>query len=218
MKLSDLFTALGIAPKTLPQAKETIDTTKATLDSVAALFTAAGLNLEQMLEAGPDSLKAHLELIDTSAELTEALAANDALTAEKASLGETLVQRDSTLLACTEAFTAIGLAGITNRTPGAEVKSAFDAHVAKQVTLANAKIGHPAPVAIVDDITPAKTASAVSDAQILADYEKLIVACNTADDSGDKAKVREANKARAEFAKKHIEAINRAVASRNRNR
>jgi hypothetical protein len=70
---SDLLAAVGLAPKTLPQAKETLDTANATLDSVAALFEAAGLNLEQMLAAGPDALKAHIESIDNAEELATAL-------------------------------------------------------------------------------------------------------------------------------------------------
>jgi hypothetical protein len=67
MKLSDLLSAIGLAPKTLADAQAKLTPAKATLDSVAALFSAAGLDLDAMLAAGPDALKAHLDSLGESA-------------------------------------------------------------------------------------------------------------------------------------------------------
>ena len=69
MSLSSVLSALGLAPKTLTEARGTLDTSKATLESVAALFTTAGLNLEAFLGAGPESLKAHLASLDNAAQV-----------------------------------------------------------------------------------------------------------------------------------------------------
>jgi hypothetical protein len=151
--LSKILSALGVAPKTLPQATETLGEAKATLDSVAALFTAAGLNLEQILAAGPESLKAHIDSFDTSEELTEALAENEKLTADLSVASNTLALRDSTLTAFSEFFGAIGMADITNKTQASEVKSKWEAHVSKQTTLALAKTGHPPAHVPASDVT-----------------------------------------------------------------
>ncbi len=142
-KFSDLLAAVGLAPKTLPQAKETLDTAKATLDSVAALFTAAGLNLEQMLAAGPDALKAHLESLDNAEELATALEEagrlDEQLTETEAKLADTLAQIDSANAVLTE----IGIAPLASGLTPEKAKEAFSAHVSKATTLALAKTGHP---------------------------------------------------------------------------
>lgn len=66
--------AVGIAPKSLDAAKAAQDTAKEFGDGVAALFTQAGLDLDVMLSAGPDSLKAHIAGLSSSdAELSAAL-------------------------------------------------------------------------------------------------------------------------------------------------
>ncbi len=105
-----LFARFASAPKTLPQATETLTEAKATLDSVAALFTAAGLNLEQLLAAGPDSLKLHLESIDNTEELAASLAEVEEydknLTAAQSEVS-TLSSQLSTL---NSSFAAIGIA------------------------------------------------------------------------------------------------------------
>jgi hypothetical protein len=67
MSLSSVLSALGIKPKNLEEARLTIEPARASLESVAALFTTAGLNLEAFLGAGPESLKAHLASIDNAA-------------------------------------------------------------------------------------------------------------------------------------------------------
>jgi chromosome segregation ATPase len=67
MTISALLSALGLAPKNLPEAAAKLTPAKQTLDSVAALFTAAGLDLDAMLATGPDALKAHLDSLGESA-------------------------------------------------------------------------------------------------------------------------------------------------------
>ncbi|MES2694487.1 MAG: hypothetical protein V4773_13510 [Verrucomicrobiota bacterium] len=177
--LSKILSALGVAPKTLPQATETLGEAKTTLDSVAALFTAAGLNLEQILAAGSESLKAHIESLDNTTELAEALQENEALSTK-------LAQSEADVLALSEINTtitgAIGLP-VTNETKAADIKTAFAAHVSKQTTLALAKTGHPAahvPASAIDDITPPKTSEDATAKAALASYEALIVADNAA--------------------------------------
>ena len=104
MSLSSVLSALGLAPKTLTEARGTLDTSKATLESVAALFTTAGLNLEAFLAAGPESLKAHLASIDNAAqvaalslELASAKSALETRAGEVASLEASLAARTSVL-------------------------------------------------------------------------------------------------------------------------
>lgn len=140
-KFSDLIASFVSAPKTLPQAKETIDGAKATLDSVAALFTAAGLNLEQMLAAGPESLKAHLDSLDNAEELATALQENEGLQAQLGEANVNLAKANAVGSACHDIFAAVGF---TSKELTAEAfKPAFDAHVSKQTTLALSKTGHP---------------------------------------------------------------------------
>ena len=116
----------------------------------AALFTAAGLELDTMLAAGPDSLKAHIAAIGakdadvaaaqakiseveqklsaTVADLESAKAAHDALTATHAALCATVDFRP-------EAKDADG--------KPVEFSAAFKAHVAKEAALLLAKDGRP---------------------------------------------------------------------------
>jgi hypothetical protein len=150
----DLLAALGLAPKNLPQAKEAIDGAKATLDSVAALFTAAGLNLEQMLAAGPDALKAHLESLDNAEELATALdeagRLGEQLTVAEAKLVASAAQLDSHAAI----FAAIGFKPAGAALPEV-IKGAFEAHVSKATTLALAKTGHPPAHVPAADAAPA---------------------------------------------------------------
>lgn len=149
---SDLLAAVGLAPKTLPQAKETLDTAKATLDSVAALFTSAGLNLEQMLAAGPDALKAHLESIDNTEELAEALQENESISAKLETETGLLNGAIDKIAAHEDVFAAVGFK------PGAgtaeDFKKAHEGFVAKQTTLALAKTGHPPAHVPAADVAP----------------------------------------------------------------
>ena len=171
MSLSSVLSALGLAPKTLTEARGTLDTSKATLESVAALFTTAGLNLEAFLAAGPEALKAHLASIDNagqvaslSLELASAKSALETRAGEVASLEASLAARTSVL-------STLGIAELQTADTPETIKSAFAAHVAKQTTLALAKTGHP-PVAHID-ANAAPAAEQISDEAHLAAYEKL---------------------------------------------
>lgn len=170
MSLSSVLSALGLAPKTLTEARGTLDTSKATLESVAALFTTAGLNLEAFLGAGPESLKAHLASLDNAAqvaalsiELASAKSALETTAGEVASLEASLAARTSIL-------STLGIAEMQSADTPEAIKAAFTAHVAKATTLALAKTGHP-PVHHVDASAPA--AEQISDEAHLAAYEKL---------------------------------------------
>ena len=171
MKFSALLAALGLAPKTLTEARGTLDTSKATLESVAALFTTAGLNLEAFLGAGPESLKAHLASLDNagqvaslSLELASAKSALETTAGEVASLEASLASRTAIL-------STLGIAELQTADTPEAIKAAFTAHVAKQTTLALAKTGHP-PVAHID-ANAAPAAEQLSDEAHLAAYEKL---------------------------------------------
>jgi hypothetical protein len=139
-KFKEFLSALGIAPKTLDQAKATIEGAKPALDSVAALFSAASLDLDAMLSAGPDSLKAHLD----------SLSANDALLATAQArvteLESNLTARAGELTAAQAAVTdlhaqlsAVGF----NAKESKDIKADFSAHVAKESALLLAKDGRP---------------------------------------------------------------------------
>ena len=69
MSLSTVLASLGLKPKNLEEARNAIEPARATLDNVNALFAAAGLNLETLLAAGPESLKAHLASLDNAAQV-----------------------------------------------------------------------------------------------------------------------------------------------------
>lgn len=167
---SDLLAAIGLAPKTLPQAKETLDNAKATLDSVAALFTAADLNLEQMLAAGPDALKAHLDSLDNSEELAEALQENERLEADLKTASDAYSVALSIQAAHHDCFKALGISVLAEDFTPDKIKAAFSDHVTKQVTLALAKTGHPPAhvPAATEPVTASKT-----DAEIAAQYRTM---------------------------------------------
>ena len=171
MSLSSVLSALGLAPKTLTEARGTLDTSKATLAAVVDLFSTAGLDLETLLAAGPESLKAHLASLDNAGQVSALTADLATIKADHEALTKALAVRDDTLSAFAQTFATIGMADITNKTPAAEVTAAFTAHVAKQTTLALAKTGHP-PVAHID-ASAAPAAEQLSDEAHLAAYEKL---------------------------------------------
>ena len=211
--LSQILAALGIAPKTLPQATETLGQAKTTLDSVAALFTAAGLNLEQMLAAGPDSLKAHLESIDNSDELAEALQENEKLSTKLESETKLLngaIDKIDGFVAC---FGAVGLAVDARAAAKPEdFKSAFEAHVKKAATLELSKTGHPpahVPPNAIDDVTPPKNEGDAAAKAALASYEALIVEDN-------KARTPASAKAKLDFYTANHALIDRGIQIRRR--
>lgn len=150
-----LLSALGIAPKTVNEASGTLAAAKTFAESVNALFTAASLNLETMLSAGPDSLKLHIAGLDQSAEVTRLTAELATATTDLADRQTKLNARNETLAAASEVFAAIGINDFSKKTAAADVKSAFEAHVKKSATLDLAKTGHP-PAHIPAAAEPAK--------------------------------------------------------------
>jgi hypothetical protein len=158
MEFGKILSALGLGPKTLDQARGTLAEAANTLSSVNALFTAAGLNLEQMLAAGPDSLKAHLAgLSAKDAELATAQA-------KVAELEGMLVARSSEVITekgradvAVSFLTEIGFVPAATVT-GADAKAAFDSHVKQAAALELAKTGHK-PVAEVPPPAPGKPAT-----------------------------------------------------------
>lgn len=146
MKISDFLALFSAQPKTLDQAKGTLDASKGFADSVSSLFAAAGLDLDKMLAAGPDSLKAH---IDSFKAADEQLAkANEAIAKhgeEVAKLNQSLVAASDEVKKFSEVFASIGYVAAD----GADMKESFHAHVKQQAALELAKIGHP-PVQKVD--------------------------------------------------------------------
>jgi hypothetical protein len=169
MKFSALLAAVGLQPKTLTEARETLEPAKATLDSVNALFSTAGLDLETLLAAGPESLKAHLDSLSVKAE------EYSSISAQLSDLTEKLTKSESDAFVLSDALkhitTAIALPAPAAHTDVAAIKSAFDAHVQKQVVLANAKAGHP-PVHQID-ANAGPAAEQLTDEAHLAAYEKL---------------------------------------------
>lgn len=209
---SAVLSALGLAPKTLPQANETLTQAKGTLDSVAALFTAAGLNLEQMLAAGPDSLKAHIDSLDNAEELAAALQENERLDGALKTAGEQMEAAGKLQAAHLECFKALGLTPDNNALAADQVKKSFDAHVSKQTTLALAKTGHPpahVPASAIDDITPPKNSEDAAAKAALANYEALILADN-------QARTPHSAQAKLEFYSKNHALIDRGLTLRRR--
>lgn len=190
MDLSNLLAAFRSKPKTLPQAQVTLDEAGATLGKIEALFSAAGLDMQAMLAAGPDSLKAHLDSLraeDSKAAQAEAKVADleTQLTAVKGQLG-----------AADAIFAAIGMTS----GDGAEVmRSKFDAHVKSQAALELSKAGHPPVAAPATADEPTPKSQAEQDEEHLAAYEKL--------PKGDE---------RAKFFAQHETAIHRAHIARQK--
>jgi hypothetical protein len=150
--LSDLKAAFGLSPKTLAQATGTIADAQAALNSVEALFSAAGLDLPAMLAAGPDSLKAHLASLDQAegikalelrasgaeAKVTEI---TGQLATEQTAHGVTA----EALKVHAAALKSVGFDAAAKDKDGkpVEFSAAFKSHVAQEATLLLAKDGRP---------------------------------------------------------------------------
>lgn len=196
MKLSDILAKVGLAPKNLNEAREIIEPAKATLDSVAALFTAAGLDLDALLAAGPDSLKAHLDgLSAKDAELAASQASVMDLTAKLLNASKARDEFSATATATAELLSTIGLKLEASVKPE-EVKPAFEKHVSLRAAELLAKTGTP-PVANVIE-GEAKPEAVLTDADHLAAYEALPFG----------------SKERADYSAKHFNAIQRADRAR----
>lgn len=179
ISFSALLTSLGIAPKTLPQAQYLLAPAKAQLDSIAALFTAAGLPLEEMLAAGPDSLKAHLASLDQSEtikELTANLkAANDNTENFMAQVSDLNLQVSglkSQVSAFSSVASTLGISATDTAPTPEAIATAFKSHIEKSASAILAKDGRP-PVAHVAQGTVEKPASTDTSAEITAHWQSL---------------------------------------------
>ena len=115
----------------------------ANLDAVKKLFTTADLDLDKMLAAGPDSLKAHLEMIDgDAAEVAEALKEAAQIKTKVSVMESTIGTISASRDGLVRLIEAIGLSPADTNTPDG-AKAAFSAHVKKQVAGEMALLGHP---------------------------------------------------------------------------
>lgn len=139
-------------------------------EPVAALFDHAGLDLDTLLAAGPESLKAHLASLDNAEQLNTLIgdlaSAKSALDAKSADI----TALKGSVEAATNIFNIIGLSDtVSADADSGAIKTAFADHVSKQVTLAQAKAGHP-PVHQID--ANASPAAIAGEAHLKA-YEAL---------------------------------------------
>lgn len=140
--LANLFGSQSADAKTLEQSRAQLAAAKASAEAVAALFTSAGLDLDALIAAGSDSLKAHLaslsakdgELAAAQAKVTEL---EGKITAANAQQTTTAAQLSSTVSLLTD----IGFVPVATST-GTDAKAAFEAHVKKAAALELAKTGH----------------------------------------------------------------------------
>lgn len=208
MKFSALLAAIGLAPANLEQAKATREAAAATLTKVNAMFYAAKLDLEKMLEAGEDSLKAHLASLDQSetiATLTksaaDAKAALETATAQLAKDATRITELTAVADSRGKLLASLGL-DVTQAVDEKSAAEAFKAHVEKQAAAVLAKDGRPPVSHVSKDALKEKPAASaqLTDAEHLAAWEKLP----------------EGSKERADYAAKHYDALMRAASSRDR--
>lgn len=96
--LAKHFPFFSTEAKTLDQAKTNSTAAKAKVEAVAQLFENAGLDVDAILSAGPDSLKAHLATIGaTDAQLAEAKTALTVTQANVSTLTETITKNTATI-------------------------------------------------------------------------------------------------------------------------
>lgn len=158
MKLSAVLARIGLAPRTLPVAKEALDDAKATLEQFRAQYAAAGLDAEALLDAGPDALKAHIASFENSAEvaqltakletaaadLTSARAEVDSLKAAATQATTTIAAQTQTIATAKTIFASVGFnADLTTTTDPAAFKAQFEKHAKESAALELAKAGHP---------------------------------------------------------------------------
>lgn len=150
MKLADLLSVFKTAPKTLDQAKASLGEAQPVLDSVSALFSTAGLDLDALIAAGPDSLKAHIDglsakdadLATAQAKVTELEGKLSASVTENAQAKAALDSVTATHAALCQSVSFDASAKDKDGKP-VEFAAAFKAHVAKEAALVLAKDGRP---------------------------------------------------------------------------
>lgn len=168
-KFSDFLASFVSTPKTLESAKGALGESKSKLVAINAMFDAAGLDLDALISAGPDSLKAH---IDSFRGAEEQLAkANEAIAehaADISTLTESLAEASNEAQDFAAVLASIGFVPSDE----ADVKAAFTDHVKKQAAVELAKAGHPPVKGIVTE--EGKPASAkLTDADHLAAYKAM---------------------------------------------
>lgn len=170
-KFSEILAALGITPKTLDQAKQPLDQGKQALAEVAALFAAAGLDLDAMRAAGPDALKAHIEAV--GAKDGELAKANERI----AELEASAVENDEALAVALEdiehasaLFASVGFEFSAESKPE-DFRAAFESHAKKSAAVELAKTGT-LPVAVVSE-AQAEAPKFSSDAEKWNHFAKL---------------------------------------------
>lgn len=146
--LANLFGSQSADAKTLEQSRAQLAAAKVSAEAVAALFTAASIDLDALLAAGSDSLKLHIEgLSAKDGELAAAQAKVSDLEG-KLTAANTQAATLTAANATTVSFlTEIGFVPVATATAD-EAKKAFAAHVSKAAALELAKTGH-APLATV---------------------------------------------------------------------
>lgn len=151
--LKALFSKLGLQPKNLTEASEANVAAKTFADSVNALFAEAGLNLEQLLEAGPAALKAHIDSLGAKdGELAAALAKINELETAAGDASATIATLEEWGEAASGLLESIGFQPTEDAEASPEaVKAAFASHVKKAAALELAKAGHPAVAAAVNE-------------------------------------------------------------------
>ena len=149
--LNSLLSALGIQPKNLTEARGTLDNAKATIEQATALFTAAELDMDALLQAGPDSLKAHIDSLGAKdGELAAALDKINALEAASTENFFTISSLEEEVQTARGLFEVVGYESPENGDDPEACKAAFESYVKKAAALELAKVGH-APVSFVPE-------------------------------------------------------------------
>jgi len=141
------LTGQADAPKTLDQARATFGEAKSALDRISALFTSAGLNLDDLLAKGDTALKDYVTELNNKVTTAEAKAVeaerNRAEAVAKA--GESAVQvtaLSSQLSAFGSVFSAINFKPTTENLAKVETfQAAWNAHVCHGVSQKMAELG-----------------------------------------------------------------------------
>lgn len=146
--LKSLFALFSTPAVSLQAARELNATAQAALTKVGEMFAAAGLDLEKMLEAGPDSLKAHLASLDQTADLKAAQEAMATKVTELATATESLAAEarahevtKAALSAHAELLKTVGFDAQADKPDDFPAK--FRAHVEHAAALTLAKDGRP---------------------------------------------------------------------------
>lgn len=172
LKISDILAAIGVKPRTLDQASQPLGQSQAALGEVVALFTAAGLDLDAMRAAGPDSLKAHIEAVSAKdAELAAATERLAALSSEKQDADDALAVALEDLARADSMFAAVGFEFTAESKPE-DFAAAFQSHVKQAAAVSLAKTGTP-PVAAVAPEEIATPPAFRNDAERWAHYAAL---------------------------------------------